>query len=47
VAENLFKTGEVFNVGQPIKATLPTHLTEDILPGWVYLKKRLEERKSD
>ena len=46
VAENLFKTGEVFNVGQPIKATLSTHLTENILPGWVYLKERLQERKT-
>jgi len=44
VDENLFKTGQVFNLGQPIKTVLPIHLDENILPGWVYLKKRLEGR---
>ena len=45
VAENLFKSGGEFNLGQPIRAILPTNLTENILPGWVYLKERIEERK--
>ncbi|MBU2488709.1 MAG: DUF169 domain-containing protein [Proteobacteria bacterium] len=41
--QNLFKSGLEFNLGYPVAAPLVGHLTEDILPGWTYIKKRLEE----
>lgn len=45
-ADNLFLSGEEFNLGYPVKSPLVGHLTEDILPGWVYLKEKLQENKN-
>jgi len=45
VQENLFLSGGPFNPGYPARAPLAAHLTEDLLPGWTYLKNRLAEEK--
>ncbi len=45
--ENLFQSGGPFNLGYPTRGTLATHLTEDLLPGWTYLKKRLAEEEEE
>jgi uncharacterized protein (DUF169 family) len=45
VQENLFRSGGPFNLGYPARAPLVAHLTEDILPGWSYIRKRLEQEK--
>ncbi|MBN1470232.1 MAG: DUF169 domain-containing protein [Syntrophaceae bacterium] len=39
VMENLFKTGGVMNIGMPFKTMMPTNLTENITPGFAWLKK--------
>jgi hypothetical protein len=44
VIENLFKTGGPFNTGCPIKTILPGQLNENMLPGWVHLRERLQEK---
>jgi uncharacterized protein (DUF169 family) len=45
VAEHLFKHGGPFNLGSPIHSILPGHLDENILPGWVFLKDKIEKNK--
>lgn len=47
VMENLFKTGGPFNTGCPIKTILPGQLTAEMLPGWVHLRERMEEKGGD
>ncbi|MBI5845053.1 MAG: DUF169 domain-containing protein [Deltaproteobacteria bacterium] len=42
-AANLFRSGEEFNLGYPVKSPLVGHLHEDILPGWTFLKRRIRE----
>ncbi len=42
-SENLFQSGREFNLGYPVRSPLVGHLTEDILPGWTYIRKRMEE----
>ncbi|MEW5734165.1 MAG: DUF169 domain-containing protein [Thermodesulfobacteriota bacterium] len=44
-ASNLFASGREFNLGYPVKSPLVGHLTEDILPGWIYLKNRMGEEE--
>ncbi len=45
VLEDLFKTGGPMNIGMPFKAMIPTNLTENITPGFAYLKKAADKRK--
>lgn len=45
-AENLFLSGKEFNLGYPVKSPLVGHLTEDILPGWTYIRNREKEEKA-
>ena len=47
VQENLFLSGGPFNLGYPTRGPLATHLTEDLLPGWTFLKKRLAEQEEE
>ncbi len=42
IKENLFKTGGENNMGYPYKA-LRTKIDNSFLPGWVYLKEKMEE----
>ncbi|ABW65988.1 DUF169 domain-containing protein [Desulfosudis oleivorans] len=44
VLEDLFKTGGPMNIGMPFKTMIPTNLTEDITPGFAYLKKIVDEK---
>ena len=44
VLEDLFKTGGPMNIGMPFKTMIPTNLTEDITPGFAYLKKISDEK---
>ncbi len=43
--ENLFKTGGPMNVGMPFKTMMPTNLTENITPGFAYLKEIVDKKK--
>lgn len=43
VAENLFKTGDDMNIGQPVKTLLPMSLDESITPGFSYLKDKIKK----
>jgi uncharacterized protein (DUF169 family) len=43
VVENLFKSGGEMNIGQPVKTLLPMGLTEDITPGFTFLKNKIKK----
>jgi uncharacterized protein (DUF169 family) len=45
VMENLFKTGDYMNIGQPLKKLLPMNLTEKLTPGFDYLHQKIQEHK--
>jgi uncharacterized protein (DUF169 family) len=42
-SENLLQSGQEFNLGYPVRSPMVGHLTEDILPGWTYIRKRMKE----
>ncbi|MDY6905550.1 MAG: DUF169 domain-containing protein [Thermodesulfobacteriota bacterium] len=42
VLENLFKTGGEMNPGYPSKIMLPTHLTEEITPGFAFMREKID-----
>lgn len=42
--EDLFKTGGPMNIGMPFKTMIPTNLTEEITPGFAWLKKVVDEK---
>jgi uncharacterized protein (DUF169 family) len=44
--EDLFKTGGNMNMGYPAKTMLPMDITENITPGFKYLRKKMNERQS-
>ena len=44
--ENLFKTGGAMNIGYPAKTLLPMDITEDITPGFKFLRGKMNERKA-
>jgi uncharacterized protein (DUF169 family) len=46
VLENLFKTGGAMNIGMPFKTMMPTGLTENITPGFAWLKQVVENKKN-
>ncbi len=43
VIENLFKTGGMMNIGWPLKNLIPIHLTENITPGFKYLREKVDK----
>ncbi len=43
--ENLFKAGGVMNMGYPAKAMLPMDITENITPGFQFLRDKMSEKK--
>lgn len=45
--ENLFKSGGKLNLGSPVRTLLPQGLTENITPGFKYMREKIEEHKSD
>ncbi len=42
---NLFKTGGPLNMGQPAKTLLPQSLTENITPGFKYIREKIDAGK--
>ncbi len=45
IGEKLFKTGGPSNKGMPIRTLLAGQLNEKMLPGWAYLRKKIDETK--
>jgi len=45
VKEQLFKTGGEANRGMPIRTILAGQLNEKMTPGWVFLRKTIDEQK--
>jgi uncharacterized protein (DUF169 family) len=43
VREKLFKTGGASNKGMPMRTILAGHLNEGLLPGWTFLRKKIDE----
>lgn len=43
--EDLFKTGGVMNLGYPARTMMPMDLTENITPGFKFLREKMTERK--
>lgn len=43
--ENLFKTGGDMNMGYPAKTLLPMDITENITPGFQFLREKMNEKK--
>jgi uncharacterized protein (DUF169 family) len=46
VNEDLFKTGGWMNMGQPVKALLPQSLTENITPGFKFMRDKIDEYRN-
>jgi len=45
VLEDLFKTGGPMNIGMPFKTMIPINLTENITPGFAYLKEVVDKKR--
>ena len=45
VERDLFKTGGLLNMGQPAKILLPQSLTENITPGFKYMREKIDAQK--
>lgn len=45
VVENLFATGGAMNMGQPVRTVFAQSLTEDITPGFRFMREKIEESK--
>jgi uncharacterized protein (DUF169 family) len=45
IKEQLFRTGGDTNKGMPMRALLAGQLSEKMTPGWVFLKKKLDDLK--
>ena len=46
LVENLFKAGGSMNIGYPAKTMLSMDITENITPGFKFLREKMEEKKS-
>ena len=44
VDRDLFKTGGPLNMGQPARTLLPQSLTENITPGFKYMREKIDAR---
>ena len=44
--ENLFKAGGSMNIGYPAKSLLPMDITENITPGFQFLREKINEKKA-
>ncbi len=45
VLENLFKTGGMMNIGYPMRPLIPSGLTEDLTPGFKFLREKMDKSK--
>jgi len=45
VVEHLFMTGGRLNMGQPIKTLLPMSITENVTPGFKFMREKIEASK--
>jgi len=43
--EHLFITGGRLNMGQPIKTLLPMSITENVTPGFKFMREKIDESK--
>ncbi|MBN1689484.1 MAG: DUF169 domain-containing protein [Dehalococcoidia bacterium] len=44
--DNLFKSGGKLNMGNPIKTLLPMGITENITPGFKYMRGKIDEHRA-
>jgi uncharacterized protein (DUF169 family) len=47
VLSNLFKSGGMMNIGYPLKNLIPLHLTENLTPGFKFLREKINELKKN
>lgn len=45
VLENLFKTGGDLNIGYPVQTLFPMNITEDVTPGFKYLREKMDKKQ--
>ena len=45
VLDNLFKSGGEMNIGYPMRFLMPMNITEDITPGFKFLRGKMDEKK--
>ena len=45
--DNLFKSGGRLNLGSPVRTLLPMGLTENITPGFKYMREKIDQHKAD
>jgi uncharacterized protein (DUF169 family) len=45
VLKNLFKSGGDMNIGYPMRFLMPLNITEDITPGFKFLREKMTEKK--
>lgn len=45
IKEKLFKTGGPYNGGMPMRSILAGQLNEKLLPGWTFLRNKIDEEK--
>jgi hypothetical protein len=43
--QNLLKSGGRLNLGSPVRTLLPTGITENITPGFKYMRQKIDEHK--
>ena len=43
IKDKLFKTGGPYNIGMPTRTILPGQLSEKLLPGWIFLREKIDE----
>lgn len=46
VLDNLFKSGGEMNIGYPMRSLMPMNITEDITPGFKFLREKMEEKNN-
>lgn len=45
VMEHLFATGGLMNMGQPVRTLLSQSMTEDVTPGFKFMREKIDESK--
>ncbi len=45
VLENLYKTGGHMNIGYPMKSIIAMDLTEELTPGFKYMREKIDEKR--
>jgi hypothetical protein len=45
VVDHLLDTGGRLNMGRPVKTLLPQSITENITPGFKFIREKIEDEK--